>query len=246
MTIFVTERSIDGVLCSLFYAFTEKVIPDNVVDKITYQPQIDALLINIPTDIEKAQRVKTALYKYGGDDIIAHIKVCLLSCEHKALFIAFNYAYLTLKLRTDVGNMLNYKEVSDFSFIIQKVLHERHIITGFLRFAESKNGVLYARYAPDNDITEILAPHFLKRLGKIPFIIHDGKRKKIAISNGKQIKIQTTDLPSNFIPSENEQAINDLWKKYFNSINIKERRNIRQQNNYFPHRYRKYCFETYE
>ena len=32
MTVFVTEKSINGVLCALFKSFTEKIIPDDVTD----------------------------------------------------------------------------------------------------------------------------------------------------------------------------------------------------------------------
>ena len=246
MKLFLIDNNIDGILSALFYSFVEKIIPDDVVDKRTYQPRIDALSINIPTEKEKAERVKTALFKYGGDDIIAHLKVCLLSCEKNALLIAFNYAHLTLKLRKDVCDMLNEKVVLDFSYTIQKVLHERHILLGFIRFQESSHGVLYAKINPDNDVCHLLAPHFLKRLGAIPFVIHDIKRKKVAISNGKSIRVQTTDLPANFKPSQYESSITELWRKYFRAVNIKERKNPRLQANYFPHRYRKYCFETWE
>ncbi len=246
MKMFVIDKSIDGILSALYISFTEKLTPDFVVDNISYQPLIDCLPIRIEIDLEHANRVKTALFKYGGDDIIAHLKVCLLSCEKNALIVAFNYAYFMLEKRQDVSNMLAEKRVSDFSFLVQKVLHERHIMLGFLRFKESSNGVLYAQYSPDNDITELIAPHFLRRLSNTPFVIHDGKRGKIAISNGRAIKVQFTDLPTNFSPSQDEESFNLLWKKYFRTINIKERKNVRQQDNYFPRRYRKYCFETWE
>lgn len=246
MKMFVIEKSVDGILSALYISFTEKLKPDLVVDNISYQPLIDCLPIEIETNIEHANRVKTALFKYGGGDIIAHLKVCLLSCEKDALLIAFNYAHFMLEKRQDVSNMLAEKKVSDFSFLVQKVLHERHIMLGFLRFKESANGVLYAQCAPDNDIVELLAPHFLRRLSSTPFIIHDGKRNKIAISNGRTIKVQFTDLPANFSPSQNEENFNLLWKKYFRAINIKERKNTRQQDRYFPRRYRKYSFETWE
>ena len=246
MKIFVIDNNINGLLSALFISFTEKIVPDLVVDKSVYQERLDCLSIDILTNLSHAERVKTALYKYGGDDIISHLKVCLLSCDKNALTIAFNYAHLMLKRREDICNMLSEKAVSDFSFLIQKILHERHIVLGFLRFEQSAKGVMYAKYVPDNDITELIAPHFLKRLGRTPFIIHDGKRNKIAISNGQKLEIRHTDLPANFVPSENEKEFNLLWKKYFQSVNIKERKNTDQQDRYFPRRYRKYCFETWE
>ncbi len=246
MKIFVVKNCIEGLLSALFYSFTENIYPDYVEDKDRFQPRLDALTIDVPTDNAKNERVKAALFKYGGDDVIAHLKVCLLSCEKDALSIAFRYAHFMLEERKDVSERLGNKCVSDFSYTVQRVLHERHIVTGFLRFKESARGVMYAEYAPDNDITALLAPHFLRRLGAIPFIIHDGKRGKVAISNGRAIKICETNLPTDFSPSEVEAEMNVLWRRYFQEINIKERKNTRQQDGFFPRRYRKYCFETWE
>lgn len=246
MKIFTIDNTIEGLLCALFYSFTEKIVPDNVENKKIYQPSLDSLTINILTSKAKSERVKIALFKYGGDDIIAHIKVCLSSCAPNALSIAFFYAHYMLESRTDVSTHLDKKCVSDFSYIVQRVLHERHILTGFLRFKESAGGVLYAQYSPDNDVTYLLAPHFLRRLGHLPFIIHDVKRKKIAISDGRSIKIDYTDIPVCFTPSEQESACNDLWHRYYNTINIKERQNLRQRTTFFPHRYRNFAFETWE
>lgn len=246
MKIFLIDNTIDGLLSALFYSFTENIIPDEVVDKSIYQPRIDALSIDVISDKQKANRVKSALFNYSNDDAIAITRVCMSSCDKKALTVAFNYNRLILKERADVSDRLGEKHVSDFSFIVQKVLHERHIMTGLLRFKESANGVLYAQYSPDNDITNILAPHFLRRLGHTPFIIHDLARNKIAISNGRAIKVDYTDLPVNFSPSENESQMVALWRRYFKDINIKERPHLKQQAGFMPHRYRKYCFETYE
>lgn len=246
MKIFLIDNDIDGLLSGLFVSFTEKIYPDQVWDKTVYQPRLDAIGINVEKDTAKAERVKKALYNYGGNDVIAHLRVCLSSCSPQALSTAFFYAHYMLEKRCDVSEHMNDKRVSDFSYTVQKVLHERHIMTGFLRFMQSSNGVMYAPYEPDNDITSLLAPHFLRRLGITPFVIHDVKRNKVAVSNGKTIKIMHTDLPPNFCPSDNEQHFSLLYKKYFKHINITERPHKKQQDSYFPRRYRKYCFETWE
>ncbi len=246
MKIMLIDNSIEGLLSALYISFTEKIFPDLVQDKKFYQPQIGSVSIDVPTVISDSNRVKTALYKYGGCDIICHIKICIKSCDSKALSTAFFYAHKTLQLRKDISENLGEKCVSDFSFTVQKVLHERHILTGFLRFFESENGVLYSAFSPDNDVTELLAPHFLRRLGKIPFIIHDVKRGIVCISDGKNLSIEVTDKKAQFTASEREKEINLLWRKYYKNINIKERKNLRQQDNFIPRRYKKFAFETWE
>lgn len=246
MKIFTFKQDIDGLLTALYISYTENITPDIVEFFEQYQPRLDAVTIHVNTNIQHAERVKKALYKYGGDDVIYHLKICLMSCDTLAPTYAFKYAHYMLKMRADVSNHLSEKCVSDFSYTVQKVLHERHIITGFLRFKKSAGGVLYAQYSPDNDVTAILAPHFLRRLGNNPFIIHDVKRNKIAISDGNSIKNTATTLPPSFTPSEREEELNQLWRRYFKQINIKERPHLKQQAAYFPRRYRKYCFETWE
>ncbi len=246
MKIFTVENDIDGILSALYLSFTEKIVPDLVENICIFQPHIGGAVINVSTNIANAERVKTALFKYGGDDIIYQMKICLMCKEHTALLHAFNYGYSTLKHRCDISDMLSEKAVSDFSYTVQKVLHERHILTGMIRFKESINGVLYARFSPDNDVISLIAPHFLKRLGRIPFIIHDLSRNKICISDGNSIKSLYTDLPTDFTPAQNESKISELWRKYYGSVNIQSRKNTRQQDSFFPRRYRKYCYETWE
>lgn len=246
MKTFLIDNHVNGVLSALFISFTENIIPDTVEDRRVYQPKIGSVAIDVVTDLKSLERVKTALVRYAGDDVIALMRVCIKSCSPSALTVAFNYAHLILSERKDVSEMLSLKAVSDFSYTVQKVLHERHIMTGFLRFSESERGVLYAQYSPDNDITDLIAPHFLRRLGNTPFIIHDVKRNVICISNGTNLKSMVTDIPPTFTPSEKEKVMNDLWKRYYNEINIKERKNLRQQNHFIPRRYRKFAFETWE
>ena len=99
MKIFIIENNIDSLLSALFFSFTEKIKPDEVLDKKTYQPRLDAISMEIVTDKKKADRVKTALFKYGGDDVVAHLKVCMLSCDPKTLTIAFLYAHFNVLLQ---------------------------------------------------------------------------------------------------------------------------------------------------
>lgn len=246
MTIFLTEKSADGIYSALFYAFTEKVAPDRVFELKGYSQNFTDRHIIIETDAAKNQRVKTALKKYGGEKTVEGIKLCLLSCDNEALTIAFNFCYKTLLERRDVSQMLAEKAVSDFLYTIKTVLCERHKFLGFIRFRETANGVLYAEYSPDNDITELLCPHFLSRLSLTPFIIHDLKRHKAGISNGKRFKIFTTQQGAVLTLSDDEKAWEKLWKNYYRAVNIKERKNKKQQDNLMPVRYRKFLPETYE
>ncbi len=246
MIVFLTEKSLTGLSSALFYSFTERVTPDGIFERDSIMQNLTDRYTVIENDNVKARRVNAALIKYAGAEIISYLKICLLSCDDNALTAAFNYAHFTLLKKSNVAEMLSDKRVSDFYYLIKKVLNEKHRFTGFIRFKETASGVLYAPYSPDNDITELLCPHFVNRLSAVPFVIHDVKRNIAGVSDGKRFKIMKTETQAVLNLSENEREWENLWKDYYNAVNIKERRNKKQQNNLMPLRYRKFLPETYE
>lgn len=114
---------------------------------------------------------------------------------------------------------------------------------GLLRFQEISKGVFYAGYEPDHNITMLLAPHFSQRLACQPFIVHDRKRNLCAVFDGQEM-IMTNRLPA--IPvektgSEDEYAA--LWKAFFKTVAIQERKNPRTQMQFMPKKYWKNLIE---
>ena len=142
---YVTDGTLNGLLSALFISFVSNEKPIKVFGTGVYQPLLAVKNIRIRTADEQSKRVANALLKYGGDDILARLRVCMASCEEDALTVAFYFAYATLEGRKNVINNLSDKRVTDFIFIEQKVLVEKHHVKGFLRFEETERGVLYAR-----------------------------------------------------------------------------------------------------
>lgn len=65
-----------------------------------------------------------------------------------------------------------------------RVGREAHRFLGWLRFSEIQ-GVLYAVYEPEADLTCLIMPHFADRFRKERFVIHDLGRKKAGVyANG--------------------------------------------------------------
>lgn len=246
MTVFLTEKNLSGILSALYYAFTENVFPDDVKEIVSPLRSFTDEYITINSNSSGEKRVKDAIVKYGGKRSLSAVKVCLLSCEENAIKIAFEFLRLTLEKRKCEIENLSEKAVTDFLFTVKKVLFERHRFTGFIRFKETESGILYAPFSPDNDITALLMPHFIKRLSFRPFVIHDVKRNAVGISDGKSFKIVNTDAQATINLSKNEKTWENLFKSYYKSINIKERKNLKQQDNFLPRRYRKNMPETYE
>ncbi len=232
----------ESFFSAVFDAYKRHETPEKIIFTDYQQDLLTEVFFVVP-DREKAQRVKIAYLKYGGVNALNELDRALRSCEEDKMTAAFRYVKRTIDQKTDVSGQLSNADVFRFQDIVARVQRERHRFTGFLRFIETRSGVYYAHYEPDNDITELIAPHFKARLSAQPFIIHDVKRNKLALYNGKDLFYTATNQPPTLILSEDEMALQSLWRTYFQSVAVKERKNKRLQDNFLPRRYRKHMVE---
>ena len=242
MKIFITDGSTLSFFTAVFDAFTEK---DSIItsDK-TIQLALDSEVMSVNPDTQKCERVRTAIAKY---DKYAEEEILLVlrSGDKLKEQTAFEYIKKLMEIRAPIRKRLSLTEVIKFNDILHKVTGETHKLKGFLRFIECNGGVLYAPYSPDNDITDLLMPHFAERLKSEKFIIHDLKRKIAGIYNGLEWITGYADN-TEICLSENEKAFENLWKKYYNAVNIKERPHEKQMKGYMPVRYWKFLPEKRE
>lgn len=155
---------------------------------------------------------------------------------------AFEYIRLVIKYGKSAREKLTLPAVRRAMDLSSQISTEVHRLHGFLRFQESDVGVFYAPCSPDNDVLELLLPHFIARFKNQSFVIHDVKRKAAALYNGAEWIIVPAEK-AEITASANEKAIASLWKKYYRTVAIPMRKNTRQMKNYMPVRYWKFIIE---
>lgn len=229
-----------GFYSAVFAAYRDK---DAFITSADVQPAFGDTVTRVADDEAHAERVRRGLFKYGGTNALSGVAYVLRSGTADKENIAYGYVKLTFEQERDVSRYYSHPAVAKFNETLNRVTHERHRFTGFLRFTETASGVMYAYYAPDNDVTDLLAPFFKARMGNTPFIIHDVKRNKFALWSGNEMKYIETETPLNIVLSDREETLQALWKQYFKSVTIKERPHKKQQDGYLPRRYRKYMTE---
>lgn len=156
--------------------------------------------------------------------------------------VALAYFRLLAKKKRPVRGMLSEQAALAAAEHIRRLGTELHRMRGFLRFTESASGALYAPCSPDNDIIDLLIPHFRARLPKFAFVIHDVKRKKAVLYDGKNVFSAPLER-AEVLLSADELGWQALWRRYFDAVNIPERERLKQQRGYLPVRYRKYMGE---
>lgn len=246
MTTYFFDGTKNGLLSCIFESFYEKRIPDDVTTECVQCGLLDEI-VTIKTDSEKAERVYKCLKNSKTKYLVSDFNLTFRSGEKKRFKVLFDYLNVAISNKNiDVSKAFALPEIQAFTDLKNRIYTETHRFKGFLRFMETEKGFYYACYEPDNDITELLIPHFTARL-QSPFIIHDIKRNILALCDGKRYKILNGgDNGVTVFMSESEEIFLNLWQKYYKSINIEERKNLRQMRNYMPERYWKNLPEKQE
>lgn len=239
MTYFLVDGSEDCFYTAVFDAYKNKDCL--ITSERDVQLGLGFEVFDVVTDENKAARVRAkinALDRGAAEDITLLLK----SCNPLKESVAFEYIRLIIESGGAVRGMLANPTVIEMTEIRTRVFGEAHRLKGLLRFMENTDGVLYAPYSPDNDITEILAVHFAARFAAQPFVIHDIKRKLAALYDGNEIVITRADDAEIYL-SEYESYFQNLWKQYYNSVNIASRPHEKQMRGSMPVRYWKFLPE---
>lgn len=240
MNIYITDGTPDCFYTAVFAACTDR---DCIVTSAKdFQLPLGARLVEVATDEEKCGRVRKKLRAIDGGALREISLILRRGCAEREM-LALRYIRLLIEKNAPVRGMLSHPAVLEASDAIKKVTGEAHNFTGFLRFMEGENGVFYAPFSPDNDILDLILPHFLRRLANQPFVIHDVTRRKAALYNTRDCVIADTDERVSVALSEYEQGFQNLWKEYYRSVNIAQRPHEKQMKGYMPVRYWKFMPE---
>lgn len=229
--IYIIENSLENLFTAVFESYKNKDKRVSVYCENCQTSCLEETKI-IKTDGEKAKRVEKSLKKILGYSF-NHIKLAFRSEENDKNTIIFNYICETVNANENISE--NFANLSVYSFyeILRKVQKEIHHLHGFIRFSKTEEGIYYAPFYPDNDVCDLILPHFIKRYRSMPFILHDYKFNKLCAYNGKESKIISEKIP----PLKIKDDINSLFKTYYQSVNIESRKNLKLMKNYMPKRY---------
>jgi len=158
--------------------------------------------------------------------------------------LLWRYLRLGLQVGGRLCQMLAEEPVYSVNRIARQVSHEAHKFKGFVRFSEVADGFLYARIEPQADVLELIAPHFVERVGDRPWMIHDLRRCQAVVFDLKSWRL-VSDIVLTAEPgmSEAEHEYAALWQRYFQRHAITERHNPGLQQKHVPLRYRKHLTE---
>lgn len=252
MNIFSFDNTFEGLLTLVFDCYQNKCFPDEILCGETSQPVLFSSTIPIQTDEKKAERVWKGIVSHSSEDNAHRIyRVFLSELPHVPMLLV---KYIGLVVGSSKNEETNFSEpvVVEVNKLHQKVCKEAHRIQMFVRFQKTVEGSYYASFAPMYDVLPLCIPHFKDRYADQSWIIYDLKRnygfwydlKNIARVTFDDLKVNTQNgqLHSSIL-AEDEKHFQQLWKQYYHSICITERKNDKVHRQLLPRRFWKYLPE---
>lgn len=235
------DGSFDGLLCCVFESYEQKEIPADVIAPDTPQAMLFPVK-DIPTDMEKANRVLTSIPKKIGSAALDFVRHAFLTClAHKELYILL-FLRKGYRCGPAVMSMLTDDTVNALWKAVRHLNKESDLLRGFLRFSLFNN-ILVAEMEPKNYVLPLLLRHFCARYPEEHFLIYDRTHGMALVYRPYQsavIPIGDLELPE---PDAEEQSFRELWRLFYDTIEVQGRHNPRCRMSHMPKRYWKYMTE---
>jgi len=237
--IMIFDGTFEGFLTAVFDVYYQKVNPVVIQKADEMQLTLDSEVHYVTTDIKQAARVFSGIKEKVSDTAASYVYHAFLSGEDEKYMDMLSYIKLGFKLGHMVDSHLKEDCVRRVHKLSKHVGREAHLLHGFARFAETKNGVLYCPISPKNDILHLVADHFVGRLMNEQWVIHDKSRNKAAVYNRSDYIITDVPKDANVQYAEGEEETQELWTAFFNALAIESRKNHKLQRQLLPLYFRK-------
>ncbi|MBO4914108.1 MAG: TIGR03915 family putative DNA repair protein [Oscillospiraceae bacterium] len=233
--IYQYDGSFEGLLCCIYESYTQKERPTTFLSDSDAEPCLYEIRM-VPTVQEHTERIERSLIKLSPD-VLPFLRRAFLTClEDKELAI---YNFIA-KLYKEGSAYLTRLSDDDYQPLLRAVRHltgEVEKLRGFLRFSEH-GGMLSAEIEPENRVLPLLRSHFCERCHNECFFIYDRThREALFYANGRS-RIVPLDSFEPVPPNAEEEAYRKLWRRFYDTIAIRERENPRCCMSNLPKRYR--------
>ena len=152
-------------------------------------------------------------------------------------FLRQGYRYGT-RFLSFAGN----EEVWRLTEAVKRLLHEAHLLKGFIRFSDQK-GVLVTTIGPKNFVLPFLSHHFAARFPEEHILMYDENHHAALVYRPYESAVIPMDDFRAAPPDEEERKFRALWRSFYDTIEIRPRHNEKCRMTLLPKRYWKYMTE---
>ncbi|WP_417609117.1 TIGR03915 family putative DNA repair protein [Owenweeksia hongkongensis] len=249
-TVYTYDGTFEGLISVIFEIYSTKQQPLEIKQQKNYTPPLFGETFHVISDSVRANRVIKKIKALDKRFFGQLFRVFLSEKEDREMLIFRSIELLLTKPAAVKGdyrnpNLLRVKQIN------KEISREVHRMHAFVRFQRLADDIWFAAIEPDFDVIPLIGNHFEKRYADQKWVIYDVKRKYGLHYDLHQMEFIELNLDNSLNAEKlssdllhiDEMEYQQLWKEYFDSVNIKARKNMKLHIQQVPKRYWKYLFE---
>ncbi|MCL2512597.1 MAG: TIGR03915 family putative DNA repair protein [Oscillospiraceae bacterium] len=233
--IYIYDGSFEGFLCCVHESVYSRELPQSIVPEGELEPTLFGQR-RIETDSEKARKVYASIPAKISKEALGLVRNIFLSCLKDKELATLRFLLKGYRIGAGIMQMLGEADVAVLLKAERHVMHESHLLKGFIRFSDY-DGFLAAAITPKNFVLPFIASHFIERFSGEKFMIYDKAHQAALVYRDRKYEIirpEHIEFPQ---ASETEEKYRELWKRFYDTIAIDARYNPKCRMSHMPKRY---------
>ncbi len=243
MTTYLYDGTFEGLLAVVDECFSQGIVPGDIVPVCADTPCLFGTAKEVAPSAERLCDFVAKIRKEAALESIRKVFYVYLSEKRQHGMMVYRYLDFALRHGRQTDFFLSEDAVAQVEKLFLKVRREAHRMLGLVRFKELEQGGFYAQIGPDHNILPLISSHFVRRMRHDPWVIHDVVRRRAAVYRSGRCQVVDIRLEREPVFTEEEYFYQDMWRKYFETIAIEERKNPKLQRQCLPQRYWAYLVE---
>jgi probable DNA metabolism protein len=235
VVVYTYDGSFDGLMCCVFESYDKNEIPADVLPENETVPYLLPVK-HIETNEGRAKRVLSSIPKKMGSKALRVIHHAFLTCHPQKDQLILKFMRLGYSCGPSIMNRLTDETVHELFTAVNHLDREAGLYMGFIRFSEA-NGALTAQIEPKNIVLPLIGRHFRGRYPAEQFLIYDKTHGMALLHYDRKLTICSIEAFEQPDPGEEELKFRELWRLFYDTIEIKERHNPRCRMSLMPKRY---------
>lgn len=232
---YLYDGSYAGFLTCIYESYVRKELP--VSFSTPEDPRISLYPERaVETEEAHAGRVYRSLSQRISLDAQRMVTRGFLTCMPEKEERIYAFVRLGYRIGPAVVRDLTDPRVAPLVTALTHLKGEAHQLQGFLRFSE-QGGVLTAEIEPKNRVLPLLRPHFCARFSRERLLLYDRTHKEALLYQPRQWAILPLEEFHLEGPGQEERDYRQLWRRFYDTIAIRERENPRCRMTHMPKRY---------
>ena len=232
--IYQYDGSFDGFLCCVYESYTQKERPTAIVCAEDAEWSLFETRL-VVTDPAHASRVARSLRRISPE-VLPLLQRAFLTCLPDKELAICRFVARLYREGAPYLSRLSDDAYQPLLRAVRNLATEAEHLRGFVRFSVY-DGALGAVIEPKNRVLPLLRAHFCERCRGESFFLYDRTHREALLYSGGVSRIVPLDGFEPAPPDAEEAAYRRLWRRFYDTIAIRERENPRKRMSDMPKRY---------